>query len=287
MEKKIYRQAIAQFDLKNEIQGLHPVDVDGIKYDLGEDTGLRHYFIDTDVKNGQTYYYALVSYDRGHVEQTATGEISGISPSESPGVVKVSTAGVVEYLDVNTAIVIPQAPVAGYNPPHLVDGINHLDPGTGDITVDLLNPTQLRDGNEYQITFSDTSLFAQNANPGFSLTNLTSNELLIDNFALSEGQATSPIVDGMVINIQNDTSVTIIEAETGWVKSDGQILFQAGIDSSLLGRHVSYPADFEITFYDHVVDTSLALLFGQKAIPANFDIYNLTENRKNGFFDFG
>ena len=281
--KKIYRRPIAQFDLQNGISGLHPVDVDGIKFNLGDDTGLRHYYVDTDVTNGQTYYYALVPYDRGLVETTATGEMSGLSPSESPSVIKVSAAGVVEYMDINTAVITPQAPAAGYNPPFLKDGVQQNGPATGEITIDLLDPTVLKDGNDYEISFSDTSLYAQAVNPDFKLVNLTSGELLLEKVTLADGRATSPVVEGLAVNVANDTSVKIIETESGWVKGDGDVLFRVGVDSSLLGRHVNYPADFEITFYDHVVDTSQALLFGQKAIPVNFNIYNLTENRTMEF----
>jgi hypothetical protein len=281
--KKIYRQPIAQFDLKNDISGLHPVDVDGIKFNLGDNTGLRHHFVDENVKNGQTYYYALVPYDRGHVELSATGELSGISPSESPSVVKVSAAGVIEYLDINTAVVTPQAPAAGYNAPFIKDGLIHQDPGTGLVTVDLLDPSLLKDGNEYELIFNDSSLFGQEPNPWFSLINTTSGEKLIENFALADGKATSPVVEGLVLNVKNDTSVTIDEANSGWVKSAGDVLYQVGIDSTLLGRHVSYPADFEINFYDQDVDTSQSLLFGQQEIPVNFRVFNLTEGR---YMDF-
>ncbi|MBN1541703.1 hypothetical protein JW992_06120, partial [candidate division KSB1 bacterium] len=129
--KKIFRKPIAQFDLKNDIKGLHPVDVDGIKFDLGNDTGLRHYYIDEEVRNGQTYYYALVPYDRGHVQVTASGAIDGIPPSEASSVIKVSQAGVVEYVDINTARITPQAPSAGYRPPQLGSDFIHHGPGTG------------------------------------------------------------------------------------------------------------------------------------------------------------
>lgn len=281
--KKVYREFLAQFDLKNGIRGLHPVDTDGIKFNLGEDTGLRHYYVDTNVKNGQTYYYALVPYDRGFVEQTATGEISGIQPSEASSVIKVNTSGVVEYLDINTGIATPQAPAAGYTAAHLADGIQHTGPGTGAFTVELLDPAMLLDNNSYEIVFHDTSKFAQNQNPLYDLTNTTTGEKLIEQRLFLSGRATSPIVNGLVINMVNDTTVKINDAGTGWVTGNEQILFHVGIDSSLLGRFVAYPADFEISFFDHIVDTSQALLFGQQAIPVKFTIFNLTEGRNMEF----
>ena len=54
------------------------MDLNGIKYYLGNETGLVHSYIDTDVVNGQRYYYAVVSYDYG-------GDLTNnIIPSDSP-----------------------------------------------------------------------------------------------------------------------------------------------------------------------------------------------------------
>ena len=57
----------AQFDLDDEYSGLSEVEYvgRGIKYNLGSNTGLVHEYVDSTVKNGINYYYALVAYDRG------------------------------------------------------------------------------------------------------------------------------------------------------------------------------------------------------------------------------
>ena len=65
--KPIYREPIAQFDLVDGEIGLHPIDVNGAMFYLGDDTGLKHSFIDSTVQNGQTYYYAVSAYDKGFV----------------------------------------------------------------------------------------------------------------------------------------------------------------------------------------------------------------------------
>ncbi len=281
--KDTYREFIAEFDLENGIRDLHPVDVQGIKFNLGEDTGLRHYYVDTNVQNGQTYYYALVPYDRGLIDTTATGEISGISPSEASSVIKVSTAGVVEYVDVNCAVVTPQAPAAGYQEPHLADNIVQNGPATGKVEIELLDASSIGDNNAYEILFHDTTSFALNQNPAFDLINLTSGDTLLKRESLRHGVGITPVTQGFVAHVYNDTSVQVIESELGWVKGQHDYVFRVGKNTSLIGRFVPYPADFELTFYDTVVDTSLALLFGQKAIPVNFMIYNLTEGRQMDF----
>ena len=114
-----FRKALVQYDLDNDQSGLHPVDVNGTKYFLGSNTGLRHFYVDTDVLNGRTYYYALVSYDRGQVARDAAGTIlldedgnvKGISPSESAATIKVDISGNTT-LDINTAVVTPHSTAA-------------------------------------------------------------------------------------------------------------------------------------------------------------------------------
>ncbi|MDZ7260895.1 MAG: hypothetical protein ONB05_02080, partial [candidate division KSB1 bacterium] len=281
--KKRFRKPIAQFDLKNGIKGLHPIDVQGIKYDLGADTGLRHFYIDTDVKNGQTYYYALVPYDRGLVDTAATGEITGFPPTEASSVIKVSAAGVIEQLDVNTAVVTPNPPASGYIGPRVADDTTRIGPYTGNIKIQILDPTQIHAEDTYRISFSDTSRFAMDPRPTYCLINLTTGDTLLKNRPVEEGYDVSPVIDGLVFFVHNDTTVQIIESETKWVKGNCNYGVRVKANQSLIGRFVPYPADFELNFYDTIVDTSQALLFGQTAIPTNFSIWNITEGRPMDF----
>ncbi len=38
-EKLHFRKPMAQYDLIDGVKGLHPIDVNGAKFDLGNDTG--------------------------------------------------------------------------------------------------------------------------------------------------------------------------------------------------------------------------------------------------------
>ncbi len=90
----------AQFDLDNEYSGLSDIEYvgRGIKYDLGENTGLVHEYVDSTVQNGVQYYYAVVAYDRG---------ADDLPPSETQTVIQEDpTTGELLY-DVNTLSVIP------------------------------------------------------------------------------------------------------------------------------------------------------------------------------------
>ncbi len=143
---------IAQFDLKDGMQGPHPIESEnGIHFYMGNDTGLRHSFVDTTVVNGQTYFYAVVSYDKGDSVE--------ISPSFCDKTFREDPPNSGNYIpDINTAIVIPQAPALGYEPPKFNEGLllNHVGPGTGSVSIEFIDPQRVKDNHTYEITFDDS-----------------------------------------------------------------------------------------------------------------------------------
>ena len=146
---------IAQFNLPNDgWYGPHPIETEnGIHFFMGEDdnTPLRHSWTDTTVVNGQTYYYAVVSFDHGDTTEIAPSE-SGWEFEEYP-----AFSGIY-YPTVNTAIVTPQAPAAGYEPPSIGEnGVTHKGPGTGVLSVGFLDPSEVNEDHEYKIVFDDSS----------------------------------------------------------------------------------------------------------------------------------
>ncbi len=146
---------IAQFNLPGDgWYGPHPIETEnGIHFFMGQDdeSALSHSWTDTTVVNGQTYYYAVVSFDHGDSTEIPPTECSW-EFEEYP------VHSGVYYPTVNTAIVTPQAPAAGYVPPSIEDGlIRHKGPGTGDIFVNFIDPTLVRHNHEYKIIFDDSS----------------------------------------------------------------------------------------------------------------------------------
>ena len=114
--KSTFRKPLVQFDLIDGVKGLHPIDVNGAMFNLGDDTGLKHSYIDTTVQNGQTYYYAIVAYDKGFVTTNITRDIEGIPPSETTRILKKDINGNITT-DINTAVITPRATAAGYLAP--------------------------------------------------------------------------------------------------------------------------------------------------------------------------
>ncbi|MFQ6610639.1 MAG: hypothetical protein ACE5D7_07560, partial [Fidelibacterota bacterium] len=144
----------AQWDLIDDVKGYHPVDLNGIKYYLGDDTGLQHSYIDSNVVNGQRYYYAVVAYDFG-------GDMTNlILPSDSPMRLRVnSLTGVIE-LGPNVVEVTPTQPAAGYEEATSDIAIEHVNgSSSGKIFYNVVDPMQIKDFYRYQITFTQDTLW--------------------------------------------------------------------------------------------------------------------------------
>jgi hypothetical protein len=149
-------QPLVQYDLNDGIKGFFLSTGDlfqataGFTFKLGDDTGLQHSYVDTEVENGRRYYYAVVAYDRGD-------EVAGIFPGENTKSVRVLSTGAVQK-DINVAVVTPNAKAAGYVSPATGVGALHTSgPGTGKMQYALLNDGKLN-GHRYRVTFFDTQM---------------------------------------------------------------------------------------------------------------------------------
>lgn len=221
-------EPIAIFDLKNGLKGVHPVSIGseisqesdlGVSYNLGTDSGLRHYFIDTSVTNGRTYFYAVVSVDRGYHESfypslTDKEGLLTISPTECSANIQTDLLGRAIGTDRNTSIVIPVENPSGWETPKLNNSIIHSEGyGTGSIEVDIFDSKSINENVEYSVRFNDDSEFTQYGNAYSGVTdrvtlyNETTNQALLsisdpDNNSLMN----EFISEGMIIKVFNDTT---------------------------------------------------------------------------------
>ncbi len=202
---------LAQFDLVNTWSGLHPVEYlgRGVKYQLGSNTGLVHQYVDSSVTNGKTYYYAVVSYDRGFDSLSIQ-----LPPTESQAVIDVDAITGELTFDVNTAAVTPNPPASGFNMPTVgtratrISGIS-----TGAIVPKILDPYTVRDGETYTVDFvTNGGGVAYNVRPNTyveeeftgrdtSLVNLSRKNIIVDSVTVytSTGAVVDPafyFVDG-------------------------------------------------------------------------------------------
>jgi len=145
----------AQFDLINEFSGFSPVEYRGrgVSFNLGDNTGLVHTYVDSNnVVNGKRYYYAVVSYDHG--ENTLQ-----IPPTETQRTIDRDALTGQFTLDVNAATVIPGPPAAGYVGPKLDNGNVTRVAGnaTGRVEARFIDPLQVVDGKQYEVQFTPGS----------------------------------------------------------------------------------------------------------------------------------
>jgi hypothetical protein len=148
-------KAIKQFDLINGISGYFQAqgnlyqELRGLSFFLGDDTGLQHSFVDENVENGRTYYYAVVAYDRGD-------PAADIFPQQNTLVIRRLETGEL-ITDVNTVVVTPQAKVAGYvHPDDSVPLTAITKIATGDVNYQILDEDAIT-SHVYTLEFYDTS----------------------------------------------------------------------------------------------------------------------------------
>ncbi|GAB4334559.1 MAG: hypothetical protein Kow0037_13350 [Calditrichia bacterium] len=285
--RSTFRKPIAQFDLDNEWSGLHPIDVSGAHFNLGDNTGLRHYFVDTDVKNGQTYYYAIVSYDHGLVDTSATGALVGLTPAECTSKIEQDVAGNIRT-DINTAVVTPRAPAAGYLQPGLDGEMIRETIGTGEVKVEFLIPDSVLDGHTYAIEFGDTAYFHNEGSVYYQIFDITNGQHIPKTDTIwVNGFGQSTLVDGFVVNITNDET-QLDRDRTGWLVGNTTWRWRVSFYKLLnnpnpnLNFTISYPADFEFTFSDQFVDTAQNRLLPPD-YPVKFSVYNVTEDKPAAF----
>ena len=145
--------ASAKFDVVNDYSGLSsiPYSGRGISYNLGDNTGIRHVFVDSNnVVNGQTYYYAVVSYDHGDAELM-------VAPAECSKTITVNPETGEVLTDVNTMSIIPRPVTAGYVS-SLIDGdglVQIQGNGTGLGSLEIIDHTAVQDDNNFKIIFNE------------------------------------------------------------------------------------------------------------------------------------
>lgn len=276
-----FKTPIAQFDLVDGIKGFDPIGIDGVKYNLGTDSGLKHTFVDTTVQNGFTYYYAVVAYDFGY----PAGEIA---PSESPIRISLQADGSVK-LGPNVVRVKPEAPAAGYVPPTL--GKIQLAQGTtsGIVNYEIVDVNKIKEGHVYHITFEDTIKVSKRLNQPDTLTtknwtlkDSTANVVLINKSKNLSTDYEQPLTDGFRLKFINEKRVELDRTVSVW--NDPTIVdyrfekFQA--TGGFIGEE--RPNDYRIEFGDVGFGTSTELKLGANTFPSkktNFKVFNLSTNK--------
>ncbi len=247
----VFRVPITQFDKDNGLTGPHPLQFGeeigaptGIRFHMGDDTGLQHYFVDEGLVNGRTYYYAITGYDAGYDDDffergiNPAKDLLPITPSESPASIVV-TEGLITRSDPNTVRVTPNARASDVLAATTNRGdslVHAVGPATGRIGVQIIDEALVKD-NEYEVTFGTDVMGArvgETQTATWSVYNKTTEQFVVDNaevpWSFSENRRrldwTGELLDdGVILTFDNrrpDTSYARInsdwsaDTETNW-----------------------------------------------------------------------
>ena len=244
-------KALAQFDLINDIAGYSTTTVDGIAYFLGEDTGLKHTYTDTTAVNGQRYYYAVVSYDRGV-------DSSEIYPSENAITVSQTLRGGT-ILAKNVVEVTPNPPSLGYQNAQTLNLVHSTGNGSGSVSLDVLNSKIVPDNHTFVLKFENPEdiVHAQS----YYLVDETLNDTLFTLADDFEGVGSGPAGSGIMPIVSTITNTEIDSQNTKMVATSGTNLPLTVRYSPVLPielRRTGFPENIDIVFSDVIVDTSVA-----------------------------
>ncbi len=276
---------IVQFDLDNGLLGPHPIQIgeSGAVYNVGKDTGLRYFYVDEGLDNGRTYYYAVVSYDKGYDTDffarglSDTDRLTPIPPSESAKIIQTDLVGNVTFLDKNTAVVVPNAPSVGFISGGVEGGLEHAGPGTGIVDIEVVVPDSIQGGAQYAITFTDTT--RSYLTKGVRIEEMRSGRIVYEAALFDSLDLVTRVREGMRFKIF--TPEAAAPTIYGWTQGSSNLLVD--IDLATSGRSVALPEDIEIRVGAPGVDTSFVQFSFEQGIPVNFEIASTTTGR---VFDF-
>ena len=288
-----FLKPIAQFDLKDGIKGFSEVPYNGLLFDLGDDTGLQHSWVDTSVQNGQKYYYAIRAYDRGFPPLQ-------ITPSESNIRISIdNVTGEVKEVGQSVAIVTPEAAALGYVTPKVSSVSLVSGSTTGTVSVNTIDPTKLLNAR-YQVTFEDTVLKGSGtAADTFKTKNFTLARLrtaggldtLISRSRALADTVEQPITDGFKVALHNETSFGLNATLSRWASKAPRwpYDFKQWKSGFVIGQQ--RPADYQVIFGNVGIDKSTSFVVDDRvpalpAIPVNFRVINTSEKRRIKFAFF-
>ncbi len=251
-------EPLAQFDIDNGITGLDPRNP--FTY-LGDDTGLKHTFVDRTVRNGIHYSYTIVSYDRGDSLIYSLESARGTSQA-----------------DRNFVTVIPEPDYSGKVNAR-VDSLRHISGyGKAEIDIRVVDEKSLSQ-DIYELTFNGMPASA------FNVYNKSQNEFIAQNLPLNF--LDNPVLEGFQVNIQSEKKIGGVKAVKdaygidvwGEQKQDSSESWYVSISEFANSTLESRSHDYEIRF---VEDGDWGYSWGPSSqstatYETNMEVWDVTE----------
>lgn len=266
---------MAQFDLKDGISGFSSQIVNGLAYNLGNETGLVHSYRDTSVVNGQEYYYAITSYDFGAtIVQGITGDAFTFYPAENSMSVSRTLLGGVS-LPKNVVVVRPNPKALGYKQA-LASGIARIaGSGTGTVAVKVLNSSLVPNNHIMKIMYTSSP---DSVHPlAYSLIDSTDNSKIIFKTGTDfDGAGTG--ISGVGIQPVIQTLATY-QLDSANCKFTATSATNAKLSFDQIGlwpvnyKREGFPDSLSIIFSNSIIDTALPVHAGfDDPLPVKFTV---------------
>jgi hypothetical protein len=187
----------------------------------------------------------------------------------------------------NVAFARPESPAAGYRPAHLdSSGILKLAGSTADgyLTYRIVDPSKIRDGHTYRITFEDTANLKTRLTTNYTLKDVTSGEVKVDGGKYFNDGDVTPFVDGFTLTFHDNPEELILNSDlSGW---DVPGIYPLSVVPYRREPVELLPGDYQLIIGDVGIDTSSVFDLGAAvlpAIPVNFTLRNTTLNKRVDF----
>ncbi len=259
---------LAVFDIANGIKG----ESDTRRYfDQGQDSGLKHMYVDNDVQNGKEYLYAVVAFDR---------QDGPVPPLETP----INTADPDAPGD-NTVRVVPMPMASGVASGAVYNADDQRDvairvAGTADVAeleIEVVDETALVTGT-YEVSFADDGEggVAYAVKRGGTVVQDMSGRAMEGVALYDANQDFAPIFEGLRLYVENvDYDVKSAEQTVGTGLEVDQVLNMAYAG---WGTPEGLSADYEIRFTAKLW-TYTDYFDGDPSL-APFEIFNTTTGQK-------
>ncbi len=256
---------LAQYDLKNGITGESQHSL-GRYFNLGEDTGLKHMFVDNNVSNGSEYWYAVSAYDHDD------GPIPPLQNSIKADPYKDGD---------NTVAAIPQAAPIGKIMGNADNGAVHK---TGIATLPKIPVTTLYPAFVQNDSFKISFNVKSNTDKKYSLTNLATSKYVVSihgdtvkNFSFYNSEKdNNPIFNGMTIYV-NDTTQGVAKSSQVFPANTTRLVLDAVV--IINPDSLACEQDYRIEFTN---DSSWVGNSGnvKQIYKAPFKVFNANTNKR-------
>ncbi|NQV37415.1 MAG: T9SS type A sorting domain-containing protein [Candidatus Marinimicrobia bacterium] len=140
---------------------------------------------------------------------------------------------------------------------------------TGIVSVNIINSSNIT-GHIYEISIDDSS----ETSLTYDVLDMNAGEVVLENGYIYSPESDGPLFDGLRLNFDNQ-NLNINYELTGWTEnSNCNLVTNIKPFNNLLSRR--YPADYEIRFFDELVDSSSQPDHGY--IKTNFEIWETTDS---------